>query len=152
MDVDTGGAADSDDEYSAAGGGAAAAAAAPRRSRRATAANPLGVTQGGAMRFEHLPTAAYASIGAHSRLRDLASLARTGTVGRDMAAAAKQDAAAALLNRVRRAVPAPYIYKYRSESHKHVDIVVHGGRTLLQSHLRERATLWGMLSDKKQQP
>ena len=44
MDVDTGGAADSDDEYSPAGGGAAAAAAAPRRSRRATAANPMGVT------------------------------------------------------------------------------------------------------------
>ena len=56
MDVDSGGAADSDDDYTPAGGGAAAAAAAPRRSRRATAANPLGVTQGGAMRFQDLPT------------------------------------------------------------------------------------------------
>ena len=99
MDVDTGGAADSDDEYSPAGGGAAAAAAAPRRSRRATAANPMGVTQGGAMRFEDLPTSAYAAIGAHSRLRDLASLARVSKVGKEMAAVGKDDAAKALFRR-----------------------------------------------------
>ena len=113
MDVDTGGAADSDDDYTPAGGGAAAAAAAPRRSRRATAANPLGVTQGGAMRFQDLPTAAYQSIGAHLRLRDLASLARTGSTGREMELVGKEHAATALLNRVRRSpYPAPYVYKY----------------------------------------
>ena len=75
MDVDTGAAVDSDDEYSPAGGGAAAAAAAPRRSRRATEANPLGLTQGARMRFEDLPSAASAAIGAQLRLRDLAALA-----------------------------------------------------------------------------
>jgi hypothetical protein len=72
----------------------------------------MGVTQGGAMRFEDLPTGAFATIGAHSRLRDLASLARTSKVGKEMAAVGKEDAAKALFRRVRHAVPAPYIYKY----------------------------------------
>ena len=116
MDVDTGAAADSDDEYSpAGGGGAAAAAAAPRRSRRATEANPLGLTQGARMRFEDLPSAASAAIGAQLRLRDLAALARTGTTGREMAGVGKRDAALALFRRVRRAVPAPYIYRYEGD-------------------------------------
>ena len=121
MDVDTGGAADSDDEYSPTGGGAAAAAAAPRRSRRATAANPMGVTQGGAMRFADLPERANAAIGAQLRLRDIAALEATGPEGQKAAKEMKKDAASAT---IARANPAPtrhrpsrfaYLHRYINE-------------------------------------
>ena len=67
------------------------------------------------MRFEDLGADAYAVIGAHSRLRDLASLARTSQGGRAMAQGARESAATALIGRVRRAVPAPYIYRYEGD-------------------------------------
>ena len=80
-----------------------------RRSRAAT-------SNTSALRLEDLPEAAYTAIGAHSRLRDLSSLAQTSKMGGAMAAAGRPDAAKALFDRQRRlSRDAPYIYKYEAE-------------------------------------
>ena len=67
------------------------------------------------MRFDDLTPENIAGIGAKLRLRDVAALAQTGREGRELAKAMKKDAALALLGRVRRAVPAPYVYRYEGE-------------------------------------
>jgi hypothetical protein len=63
-----------------------------------------------------LPEVAMKNIGSQLRLKDVARLARTGSIGRTTAEAGKVDAAIALLHRVRRSpYPAPYIYRYEGD-------------------------------------